>query len=130
MNVLSYRGHVARIDFDPKDGLFIGRLAGINDVVGFHADTVESLKSAFQEAVDDYIAACAKSGKAAEKPFSGKVMFRVPPEVHAQAALAAQLSGKSLNQWAEEALGEAARRSLGTVAPGHDLPPLPGAQRK
>lgn len=120
MNVMSYRGHVARIDFDSEDALFVGRLAGINDVVGFHADSVKGLKVAFHDAVDDYIVACENFGKKAEKPFSGKVMFRVSPEVHAQAALAAQLSGKSLNQWAEEALRETARRNLDTLASGRD----------
>jgi predicted HicB family RNase H-like nuclease len=36
------------------------------------------------------------------------MMFRVDPAVHRKAAIAAELSGKSLNQWAEEALEEAA----------------------
>jgi predicted HicB family RNase H-like nuclease len=112
MNVINYRGYAARVEFDAEDGLFIGRLAGVNDVVGFHASSVDELKKAFREAVDDYVATCAKVGKPAEKPFSGKVMFRVAPDVHARAALAAQLSGKSLNQWAEEALREAAERGL------------------
>lgn len=40
--------------------------------------------------------------------YSGQVMFRVSPEVHRKAAMAAELSGKSLNQWAEEVLGRAA----------------------
>jgi len=35
-------------------------------------------------------------------------MLRVPPEVHAAAAIAAKASGKSLNQWAAEALEHAA----------------------
>lgn len=35
-------------------------------------------------------------------------MFRVDPEVHRKAALAEELSGKSLNQWAVEVLGRAA----------------------
>ncbi|MDY7548822.1 toxin-antitoxin system HicB family antitoxin [Glaciimonas sp. CA11.2] len=35
-------------------------------------------------------------------------MLRVPPEVHASASIAAQASGKSLNQWASEALARAA----------------------
>jgi len=35
-------------------------------------------------------------------------MFRVSPDVHSKAALAAELSGKSLNQWAEEVLNRAA----------------------
>ena len=29
-------------------------------------------------------------------------MFRISPETHRKAALAAELSGKSLNQWTEE----------------------------
>ena len=37
------------------------------------------------------------------------MMFRVNSEVHHQAALAAELSGKILNQWAEEVLDRAAR---------------------
>jgi predicted HicB family RNase H-like nuclease len=32
----------------------------------------------------------------------------VNPEVHRKAALAAELAGKNLNQWAEEVLGKAA----------------------
>src|ERR671933_437603 len=94
-----YKGFTARVEFDAKDEIFVGHLAGINDVVGFHADNVEALKAAFREAVDDYLATCAKAGKSPEKPFSGRVMFRVTPETHARAALAAQLAGKSLNQW-------------------------------
>jgi predicted HicB family RNase H-like nuclease len=117
MSTLAYKGHVARIEFDPEDMIFVGRLAGINDVVGFHARSVAELTAAFHETVDDYIETCAKIGKAPEKPFSGKVMFRVDPAVHANAALAAELSGKSLNQWAEEALREAAARELQKATP-------------
>ena len=107
-NTMSYNGYFARVEFDADDGLFIGRLAGVNDVVGFHADSVANLTKAFHEAVDDYVATCERVGKAPEKPYSGNVMFRISPEVHAGAALAAQLAGKSLNQWGEEALAAAA----------------------
>ncbi|QMW23728.1 type II toxin-antitoxin system HicB family antitoxin [Sandaracinobacteroides saxicola] len=111
--IIHYRGHSARIEFDPDDMIFTGRLAGINDVVGFHATDTETLIRAFHDAVDDYVETCARLGKVAEKPFSGRVMFRVQPEVHAKAARAAQLAGKSLNQWAAEALQAAAERSPG-----------------
>lgn len=39
------------------------------------------------------------------------MMFRVDPEIHRRAAIAAELSGKNLNQWAEEVLQEAANRA-------------------
>ena len=108
-NTMRYKGYSARIEYDDDDGIFIGRIAGIRDGVGFHADTVEGLREAFHEAVEDYLETCAKIGKAPQKAFSGQVMFRISSEVHRKAALAAELSGKSLNQWAEEVLDRAAR---------------------
>ncbi len=108
-NTMSYKGYSARIAYDDEDGIFTGQIAGIRDRVGFHADTVEGLRAAFSEAVEDYIETCARVGKEPQKTYSGQVMFRVSPEVHRRAALAAELSGKSLNQWAEDVLDRAAR---------------------
>ena len=108
INVLEYNGYQAIIEFDPEDEIFVGHLAGIEDIIGFHGTTVSELKFAFHESVDDYIETCRKIGKPPQKPYSGKVMFRIDPAVHAKAALAAQLKGISLNQWAEEVLKEAA----------------------
>ncbi len=109
MNTMSYKGQIARIEFSEDDGLFLGRLLGINDVVGFHADNVPGLHAAFEEAVDDYLETCAKVGKPPQKPASGKMMLRVPPEVHRAALVAAQAAGTSLNQWAAQALQQSAR---------------------
>jgi len=108
-NTMTYKGYSARIAYDDEDGIFTGRIAGIRDGVGFHADNVETLREAFHEAVDDYIETCAKVGKEPQKTYSGRMMFRVSPEVHRKAALAAELSGKSLNQWTEEVLERAAK---------------------
>ncbi len=107
-NVMTFKGYSARIEYDDEDAILFGQIAGIRDGVGFHADNVEDLRTAFHEAVDDYLETCAKVGKEPQKPYSGKMMFRVSPEVHRKAALAAELSGKSLNQWAEEVLDRAA----------------------
>jgi predicted HicB family RNase H-like nuclease len=108
MNAIIYKNYTARIEFDGRDNIFVGRIAGIRDRVSFHADTVKKLNIAFKEAVEDYIETCAKAGKSPEKPASGKLMLRVPPEVHGSALIAAQVAGKSLNQWATEVLREAA----------------------
>ena len=107
-NTMTYKGCAARIGYDDDDGIFTGRIAGIRDGVGFHADSVDGLRQAFHEAVEDYLETCAKIGKEPQKTYSGRVMFRVSPETHRKAALAAELSGKSLNQWAEEVLEHAA----------------------
>lgn len=108
MNTMSYNSYHARIEYDDEDEIFFGKIAGISDIIGFHAENVAELKKAFHEAVDDYIDTCRRIGKEPQKPYSGKMMFRVDPEVHRRAAMAAELAGKSLNQWAEETLEKAA----------------------
>ncbi len=107
MNTMIYKGYNARIEFDEQDRIFVGHLAGIRDIIGFHGSSVDELEAAFHEAVDDYLAHCAQLNLPANKPFSGRMLLRVPPEVHAQASVAAQVAGLSLNQWAAKALAQA-----------------------
>ena len=109
MNTMSYNGYSARVEFDAEDRLFVGHVAGIRDIVGFHGKSVAELEAAFHEAVDDYLAACKKLKQSPDKPYSGRVMLRLPPEVHARASAAAQVQGVSFNQWAAQVLDSAAR---------------------
>jgi predicted HicB family RNase H-like nuclease len=109
MNMMKYRGYTARIEYDEEDRIFVGHLAGIQDIVGFHGTTVDELEAAFHESVDNYIAISEETGRPAQKPYSGRLMLRVPPEVHAAVATAAQIRGKSINQWATDTLKKAAR---------------------
>ncbi len=106
MNTMTHRGYAARIDYSHEDGCFVGHIAGINDVVGFHGESVEELRDAFVESVDDYLETCEKLDMSPQKPYSGNLMLRIPPEVHAAIATAAEVSGKSINQWATETLAD------------------------
>lgn len=107
MNTMSHKGYTARVEYDERDHILVGRLLGIRCIIGFHADTVGELRREFERAVDDYLAECEEEGVKPEKPASGKLLLRVPPEVHGKALVAAQASGKSLNQWATEVLQSA-----------------------
>lgn len=108
MNTMNYKGYYAKVDFDDRDNILVGRLIGIDDVVGFHADNAADFRTVFEEAVEDYLEACEKLGKPPQKPSSGKMSLRVPPEIHANALRAAQLAGKSLNQWVADIIKQAA----------------------
>jgi predicted HicB family RNase H-like nuclease len=107
-NVLTYKNFSARVEFDADDGIFFGQIAGIQDRVGFHGRSVDELVRAFQEAVEDYLATCARLNKSPDKPFSGRLMLRIDPQVHAASMRAAELAGMSLNQWGEKILAQAA----------------------
>jgi predicted HicB family RNase H-like nuclease len=108
MNMMKYRGYVARIEYDEEDRIFAGRLAGIDDIVVFHGSTVDELETAFHESVDHYLEVSDRTGRPAQKPYSGKLMLRINPEIHAAVATASQVQGKSINQWATEVLDRAA----------------------
>ncbi|MDR1124782.1 MAG: type II toxin-antitoxin system HicB family antitoxin [Deltaproteobacteria bacterium] len=103
-NAITYKGYTAIVGFSAEDDCLVGHLAGINDVIGFHADSVEEIRKVFHETVDDYLATCAKIGRAPNKPYSGKVTLRLPPELHAQLAVQAEANGSSLNNWMVAAL--------------------------
>ena len=110
MNTMSYKGYAAKIEYSDEDQCFVGHIAGIQDIVGFHGESVTELRDAFVEAVDDYLETCAQLNRAPQKPYSGKLMLRIPPEVHAAVAIAAEVSGKSINQWATETFTEAVQQ--------------------
>jgi len=107
MNTMTYRGYTARVEYDERDDILVGRILGIRDIVSFHGATVAALRRQFQSAVRDYLADCATQRRAPQKPYSGKILLRVAPEVHAHAAMIAEAQGKSLNQWAAEILARA-----------------------
>jgi predicted HicB family RNase H-like nuclease len=108
-NTMSYKGYTAKIEFDPRDNVFWGKVLGIRGSITFEGTTVEELTADFHNAIDFYLTDCEASGRSPQKPVSGKLLLRVPPEVHRAAMIAAQAAGISLNRWAAKALKEAAR---------------------
>lgn len=104
MKGMNYKNYVAKIEFDPEDHIFVGHIIGIHDVVGFHGESVEDIETAFREAVDNYLDACNKLGQEPNKPYSGNLMLQIPAKIHAAVAAAAEVSGKSINQWAATVL--------------------------
>ena len=107
MNTMTYHGYTARVEYDPRDEIFVGRVLGIEDRITFHGATVATLRREFRTAIDHYLTDCATQRRAPQKPYSGKILLRVAPDVHAHAAMSAAAQGKSLNQWAAEILARA-----------------------
>lgn len=114
MSAMTYKGYFAAVTFEADDAVFVGRISGIRDQVVFEGESVSELKAEFENAVDDYLATCAERGREPQKPYSGRLMFRVDPALHARVATAADVAGVSLNQWAEKALERAVDLDLST----------------
>lgn len=52
---MKYKGYLANIEYSQEDHCFVGHVAGIQDIIGFHADNLSELRKAFEESVNDYI---------------------------------------------------------------------------
>jgi predicted HicB family RNase H-like nuclease len=69
--------------------------------------SVAELESDFKAAISDYLDMCRKKGRAPKKIFSGRFNVRISPELHALAAIKADVRGKSLNKFVSEAIEKA-----------------------
>jgi predicted HicB family RNase H-like nuclease len=109
--MMEYKGYVGRVEFDPDAALFHGEVVNTRDVITFQGRSVDELKLALQESVEDYLAFCEERGEDPDKPFSGQFLARLTPELHRQVNLAAARSGISLNSWVSQALESAVVQS-------------------
>lgn len=103
-DVLTYKGFIGSVHFNAEDGVFHGKIEGINDLVTFEGSCVDELTRAFRQAVEDYGALCREAGKEPLKSCKGSFNVRVSPEIHRKALLKAAMMGISLNQFVQSAI--------------------------
>lgn len=59
MNVMTYKGYEAVVEFDEHADLFHGEIANLRDVITFQGRSVDELKRAFADSIEDSLAFCA-----------------------------------------------------------------------
>jgi predicted HicB family RNase H-like nuclease len=101
-----YKGYTASITYDDDANLFHGEVVGTKDVITFQGKSVKELETAFRDSVEDYMAFCKKRNVKPDKPFSGKLVLRMPVDLHREIAVKAQQSGVSINNWITRRLNE------------------------
>ncbi len=105
--MMEYKGYTAKVAFEPEAKVFFGRVLNIRDVLTFEGTSVKALEKAFCETVDDYLEMCAERGEEPERPFTGNLRLRMPPDLHRRSAALAEAKGKSLNAFINDALKQA-----------------------
>ena len=108
---MTYKGYQARVELDEDAGVFHGEVIDTRDVITFQGSSVDQLKQAFEDSVDDYLEFCASRGEDPEKPYSGKFLVRVPPGIHREIMAEARRQGKSLNAYVAEKLQAGSQHS-------------------
>jgi predicted HicB family RNase H-like nuclease len=102
--MLKYKGYTGYVEFDDEAGIFHGEVLDLRDVITFQGKTVEEIKKAFRDSIDEYLEFCKERNEKPDKPFSGRLMVRLPPRLHRKVFVSARREGKSLNQWIAEKL--------------------------
>lgn len=106
--MMEYKGYVGVAEVDTDARIIHGEVVNTRDVITFQATNLRDLERAFKDSVDDYLSFCAERGEAPDRPFSGKFVLRLTPDLHRKAFLAARHARKSLNAWAADVLERAA----------------------
>ena len=97
--MMAYKGYLAHIAFDEQANLFHGEVISIRDVVTFQGQSVDELRQAFADSVEDSLVRCAERGEAPDQPFAGCFTVQRSPEPHRQSVLAAEQAGTGAAQW-------------------------------
>lgn len=105
-DVMLYKDFVGSIHYSTDDEVFFGKIEGIDDSISFEGSSVEELKHAFYEAVEDYLELCEMNGKEPQKIYKGSFNIRISPDLHRKAVREATIRGVSLNQFIESAIKE------------------------
>lgn len=99
MNTMAYKDYQGKFEYDQDAGIFHGEVLHLNDVVTFQGRSIDELKKALADSVEDYLLLCKNIGKKPEKPFSGRFNIRISPKLHQKIAMKAKDEGMSLNSW-------------------------------
>lgn len=91
--------------YDEENADFFGRVTGKDDGFTFIGSTPAQVKEEFRISFDDYLKVCAERGRTPDPSISGAAEANVVDEVHRAADAAAEVGGKTLEQWLAETEG-------------------------
>ena len=97
-NYLTHKNYFGSVEFSADDNILHGRIIGVNDLVTYEAESVEDLKNAFEDAVEDYLETCEDLGKEPNKFFKGVFNVRTSRAVHRYLAILAEKKQMKLNE--------------------------------
>lgn len=104
MNTMTVEGYHAKIEYDAELDTFRGEILGLNGGADFYGRNPKELRTEFKKSLDTFLEVCNEKGIEPRRHYSGKFNLRIPPDLHEQLAIAAQVKGTSVNKLAQEAL--------------------------
>ena len=65
-NMVHYKGYDGSVELSKEDGVFYGKVVGIQALISYEGKNEEELFADFHDAIDDYLETCKAHGKEPE----------------------------------------------------------------
>jgi predicted HicB family RNase H-like nuclease len=112
-DMMHYKNYYGSVHYSDDDRVFYGKVEFIRALISYEGTDVRSLRTAFEEAVDDYLQTCREQQKEPERPFKGSFNIRIGSSLHQRIALEAIRKGVTVNKYIVDVLEkEAGKRKL------------------
>lgn len=80
---MTYKGYTAEIIYSDEDECFVGHVINIgDDIIGFHGDTDEELRAAFEGVVDLHIKVKEQPENTPQKHYVWRFLSRLRQALH------------------------------------------------
>ena len=105
MSLLNYKGYTGSVEFSQEDNCLYGKVPGMKkDCISYGGETVSEPGSDFEGAVDEYLSSCKARGVKPAKPYSGRLVLRMPSDLHSRVATTAAGLGMTINGFINTAI--------------------------
>ena len=92
-DMMTYENYMGSVHYSDEDRVFYGKVEFVKSLISFEGTDVDSLRQAFEGAVDDYLELCAEEGRQPEQPFKGSFNVRTRSDLHRRAVIFAKENG-------------------------------------
>ena len=104
-NILEYKGYKGSVVFSAPDNCLWGKILGITSNISYEADSVDNIKFAFEEAVDDYLDFCSDRSLEPNVPVYEQLHINnLPFEVYTGLMQISHQTHKTIDETALDAL--------------------------
>ena len=112
MGKLRYKGYSGSVEYSQEDNVLYGRVLGLRgSLISYEGSSIEEIKRDFEAAVDNYLESCKARGVEPSRPYSGRLILRMPSDLHEDLAQVASAEGMCINEFVLRSI----RRELVTV---------------
>lgn len=107
MNTMKYKGFIGSVRYNEDEGVFSGKIEGIDGLVTFEGASIQELTKSFHDAVEAYLKFCKEQGISPKKSYTGTLNIRISPATHNSIADYAAEAGITINAFIKRALERA-----------------------